>query len=260
MPGVFDTAIVGAGAAGLATGIFAARQAPAASVVVLEGARTIGAKILVSGGGRCNVTNDRVVPRDFNGGSRASIRRILGAFPASRTIEWFRDLKVPLHLEPLGKMFPDSNRARTVVDALVAECLARNVSVRTSSRVAGVEREADGFLIATSTGDVHARRLVLATGGLSLPKSGSDGAGYAFARGFGHTIVPTTPALAPLVLDGGVHEQLAGTSVPTRLTLAAAGQEPCRVDGAMLWTHFGISGPAALDVSRHWHRADIEEQ
>ena len=106
--------------------------------------------------------------------------------------------------------------------------------------------------------------MVLATGGLSLPKTGSDGKGYELARRFGHSIVPTTPALAPLVLGGNAangpafHAALSGVAQPVSLELRAGGGLRTRIDGAMLWTHFGISGPAALDLSRHWHRANLD--
>jgi predicted Rossmann fold flavoprotein len=106
--------------------------------------------------------------------------------------------------------------------------------------------------------------VVLATGGLSLPKTGSDGAGYGMARRLGHTLVPTTPALVPLVLEADptpvLHRELSGVAQPARLTVAVEGRAARHVEGALLWTHFGISGPAALDVSRHWLRARFDAQ
>src|SRR5436190_19265182 len=113
-----DLVIVGAGAAGLAAAIFCARAAPRARVICVDGARTIGAKILVSGGSRCNVTNRVVTEHDFWGGDRRSVRAVLRAYPASRAIAFFGELGVRLREEDEGKLFPESNRARTVLEAL----------------------------------------------------------------------------------------------------------------------------------------------
>ena len=251
-------AIVGGGAAGLATAIFTARQAPGVSVAVLDGARTLGAKILVSGGGRCNVTNAAVDERDFNGGRPASIRRVLRALPVPETVAWFGRMGVSLHEEPRGKLFPDSNRARSVLDALVAEARALGVRLLTAHRVEQVARSEAGFSLLTPGGPLEARLLVLATGGLSLPKTGSDGAGLRMARTLGHSIVPTTPALVPLLLEGDAHTSLQGVTHEARLTVSSPSRRACRFDGPILWTHFGVSGPAALDASRHVLRAAVE--
>lgn len=255
-----DVAIVGAGAAGLATAIFTARRRPESVVVAMDGAKKPGAKILVSGGGRCNVTNTVVSAADFCGGSPNVVRRVLSAFPAPESVAFFREIGVELHEEEHGKLFPDTNRARTVLDALLNEAARRGVHLLADHRVLSVERCADQFRIATSHGFFEARRVVLATGGLSLPKTGSDGCGYGVAERLGHSLVPTTPALAPLVLEGDFHAALSGVSHPVELTIAATGRKPARIRGALLWTHFGVSGPAALDASRHWHRARLDNR
>ena len=253
-----DLAIVGAGAAGLATAIFAAREAPGRRIAAFDGAHSLGAKILVSGGGRCNVTNTVVGEADFNGGSRPVIRRVLRALSVEQTRELFRELGVPLHEEPGGKLFPVTNRARTVLDALVSETLGRGVCLRLGHRVTAVTRGDGGFLLQTSQGEYRARRLVLASGGLSLPKTGSDGTGYALARSLGHSIVPTSPALVPLLLEGAFHAALSGVSLQATLAVRAAGAKTWKRSGALLWTHFGVSGPLALDASRHWLRHQLE--
>ncbi|HZI81740.1 MAG TPA: aminoacetone oxidase family FAD-binding enzyme [Vicinamibacterales bacterium] len=254
-----DVVIVGAGAAGLATAIFAARARPGLDVLVLDGARTIGAKILVSGGSRCNVTNRVVTERDFWGGSPRLVTRVLRAFPADRAARFFEELGVALHEEEDGKLFPDSNSSRTVLDALLAEAARRGVTIESGARVVAVRDDAGGFTVERAGGaSVHARTIVLATGGRSLPKSGSDGFGYQLAAAFGHGCVATTPALAPLVLRGSVHAELAGVSHPAALSLRAAGTPLVRLEGSLLWTHFGASGPVVLNLSRHWHRAALE--
>ncbi len=256
-----DLAVVGGGAAGLTSAIFAAAGMPGRTVAVLDGSRHPGAKILVAGGGRCNVTNGRVTAAAFSGGSRNSIKRVLAALPVEQTVAWFARLGVNLHEEEHGKLFPDSNQARTVLNALLAELKRSGGQMWAEHRVTAVQRLEDGgFLLATNQGDVCARKLVLATGGMSLPKTGSDGAGYELARSLGHSVVPTTPGLVPLVLDDEFHAGLSGISQEVELSVVSPGEKPVRISGSLLWTHFGISGPAVLDASRHWLRARLEGQ
>lgn len=254
-----DAAIVGAGAAGLTTAIFAARAAPALSLLVLDGAARPGAKILVSGGSRCNVTNVAVDERDFWGGRPATVRRILRAFSAARTVAFFRELGVALHEEADGKLFPDSNRSRDVLDALLAEIGRTGGTLLAAHRVTDVSREGDRFAVVCGRTEISAARVVLATGGRSLPKTGSDGFGLELARRLGHTLVETTPALAPLTLDPAepLHRGLSGVSHEVMLTVWVEGSAAAQLRGPMLWTHFGVSGPAALNASRHWARARI---
>lgn len=258
----WDVVVVGAGAAGLATAIFTRVHNSRRSVLLVDSARRPGAKILVSGGGRCNVTNVVVTERDYHGGSPAAIRRVLRAFPVDRTVTFFAGAGVSLHEEADGKLFPDSNRARDVLDALFRQASVHGVHVRWGTRVQAVVPQGDGFLVSMSGDVVKARAVVLATGGLALPKSGSNGAGYDMARTLGHTIVSTTPALAPLLIDpasdDGLHAELSGTSLRTELSLWSDDRLAVRLCGAMLWTHFGVSGPVVLDVSRHWLRAQLD--
>lgn len=259
-----DVVIVGAGAAGLMTAIACARHAPEARIVCLDGARSIGAKILVSGGARCNVTNRIVTERDFWGGPTRVVRDVLRAFPAERAAAFFEELGVALHEEPDGKLFPDTNRARTVLDALVRELARLRIDVRTAHRVTGVRQRIDGFDVETSAGTLPAtwaaRHVVLATGGQSLPKSGSDGFGYELARRLGHGQIQTTPALVPLVFDDGRLRALSGVAHPVAVTVRHDGEPPTRLTGALLWTHFGASGPVVLNASRHWSRGLVERR
>ena len=258
---VADIIIVGAGAAGLATAIFARRANPGLSVLLLDGARKPGAKILVSGGGRCNVTNRVVTERDFWGGRPAAVRRILRAFTADDTVSFFRELDVPLQEEAGGKLFPITGRARDVLDALLRGAAAEGVQLRAGCRVSGVQRSNGGFQVEADGGAIRCRSVVLATGGQSLPKTGSDGGGLAIARALGHAIVPTTPALVPLLLEDGahaIHRELSGVSHDVELVVWVQDRISTRLSGSLLWTHFGISGPVALNASRHWLRAERE--
>ena len=244
----YDIAVVGAGAAGLTAAIFARRAAPQARIVALDGAPKIGAKILISGGGRCNVTHDVVTPDDFNG-NRNAVARVLRTFTVEQTTQWFAEMGVTLKREETGKLFPTTDRARTVVDALLRAC--DGVEIRMGTRVESIE---PGFRV----NGLEARRVILATGGRSVPKTGSDGSGYALARALGHTITGTFPALVPLVLEGGHWmTSLSGTSAEVELTVkSGTGRVLARQRGSMLFTHFGISGPVALDISRHWIAAE----
>ena len=259
-----DVAIVGAGAAGLAAAVFTRRDHPHLRVAVLDGSAKPGAKILVSGGSRCNVTNTVVTEKDFWGGRRTIVRRVLQALPVADTVRFFEEIDVPLHEEPGGKLFPDSNRARDVLAALLRALADSGGHLASGTRVVGIRKGADGFLVETSRGGFRAQAVVLATGGRSLPKTGSDGAGYEFARSLGHSLVAQTPALAPLVLDPdtphSIHPRLSGTAVDGEVSVWIDGTVATRLSGALLFTHFGISGPLVLNASRHWARAALERR
>jgi len=252
-------AIVGAGAAGLATAIFAARRGVREPILLFEGAQRPGAKILVSGGSRCNVTNAVVTERDFSGSPGHLVKRVLRAFGVDETVGFFRGIGVPLHEEERGKLFPDANRSKVVLEALLAEVERRGVRLLAGERVLDVAgKGGGGYRVTTSRGQHDVARVVLATGGLSLPKTGSDGLGLEIARRFGHALVPTSPALVPLVLAGSFHAPLSGVAHEVELSVLDPGRRPFRRKGALLWTHFGVSGPVVLDVSRAYLRAGLE--
>lgn len=253
-----DVAVVGAGAAGLAAAIAAAERAHAAGtlrIVLLDGAKTIGAKILVSGGGRCNVTHHEVTSTDFFG-NRHIIKNVLAAFSVENTIKWFASMGVELKREQTGKLFPVTDKARTVLNALVERCCELGVEIQPNHWVRNIEHVGDrdhGLVIQHSQGVLHARKVVLATGGRSIPKSGSDGFGYTLARRLGHQVRATVPALVPLVLDGAMfHKTLSGLSHRVELTTTVNDHKVDSRTGSLLWTHFGISGPVVMDASRFW--------
>jgi len=254
-----DVLVVGAGAAGLCAATWAGRTAAAAgrrlSVVAVDSARKLGAKILVAGGGRCNVTHWQVTEADYAGSTPASIRKVLRRFGVAETVRFFADAGVELKREDTGKLFPVSDSARTVLDALVREAGRAGAALVHPAKVLTVARTAAGFVAETAAGRFVARRVILCTGGKSLPKSGSDGSGFALAAGLGHTLAePIVPALVPLVLPPGHWiTSLAGLTLPTEVRLAGGnGRSLATVTGSTLCTHVGLSGPAILDVSRHW--------
>ncbi len=260
MPRDADVMIIGAGAAGLATAIFAARSAGDRRVTILNGMGKPGAKVLLSGGGRCNITHAVVSPADYYGGSPHTIRRVLSAFTVEQTVAFFEGLGVPLRAEKDGKLFPTTNRAATVLDALLAEAQRLSVRILPHHRVTDIKVQKNEFKITTASESLTAGKVVLATGGMSYPGTGSDGSGYRLAEAIGHSIVPPTPALAPFLLEGDFHRPLSGVSQEVELTVRVHDAKPVRLRGPLLWTHFGVSGPVVLDASRVWFRARAENR
>ncbi len=248
-----DIVIVGAGAAGLMAGIFAGRAGR--RVVVLDGARTLGAKILVAGGGRCNVTHHAVDGTAYAGSSRHAVEKVLRRFDVPATVAFFEEQGVTLKREETGKLFPVSDSARTVLDALLDAVDDAGASIRYPCRVEHIRREGAGFRVGGAWGSIATSSVILATGGKSLPKSGSDGFGYLLAEALGHTITPRVfPALVPLLLPNDhVLCSLRGIAAPATLELwSGTGKRLRTTSGAALCTHFGLSGPAVLDISRYW--------
>jgi len=260
IPTQTDVAVVGVGAAGLFAATWAGRaQATAgttAAVVGIDGARKLGAKILVSGGGRCNVTHWRVDERDFAGSTSPAIRKVLGRFTVEQTIAFFASSGVVFYREAdTGKLFPESDSARSILDALLREAGAAGVALHHPAKVTRIEREGERLRIDTTAGPLSARKVILCTGGKSLPKSGSDGSGFALAAMLGHSITaPVVPSLVPLVLPADHFiRALTGLALPCRFTLVSSQGKPVATSlGSTLCTHTGLSGPATLDVSRHW--------
>jgi len=223
-----------------------------ARVTILESTDRPGTKILMSGGTRCNVTHDFVEAADYYGGSRNVVARLLREFSHEDAARFFREeLGVALKREDTGKLFPASDDAQTVLDALLDRSRALGVVLLIGRKVEAIERAEAGFTLRTTAGVIAADRVILATGGLSFPRTGSDGSGYALAGALGHTLVVTTPALTPMVArGGGLHERLRGVTLPVELTVRVDGKRAWRGTGSFLFTHFGYSGPVVLDASR----------
>src|SRR5262245_29295815 len=275
--------VVGAGAAGLTAALRAAEAG--AQVSVLNAHPKIGLKILMSGGTRCNVTHREVTERDYHGGSRHFVARVLRAFPAEQAREWLESLGVELKLEDTGKYFPTSDDAQTVLDALLTATQRAGAQIVSGAQVIRLERRNHGGYrvgirrirdsAAFDSGNVakqyanewplpaaepdewrEADAVVIAAGGLSFPRTGSDGTGYALVTALGHTLEPPIPALTPLTADDPLCREAQGLTLDAELTLHIAGKKRETIRGSFLITHFGYSGPAALDMSRHWLRAE----
>jgi len=254
-PDSVDVAVVGAGAAGLLAAAFAAGAGR--RVVLLERTRDGGRKILISGGGRCNILPSEVEPEWFvTDSSPHSLRNILRTWPLAAQRRFFEtEVGVPLALEAeSGKLFPASNRARDVRDRLLEHARARGAVVRFGAVVAGLQPTAGGWTIAFDEGPaLHAKTVVIATGGLSVPNTGSDGTGLRLLESLGHLVQPTYPALTPLLTDVSRWTGLSGVSLEAHLTAPPDTPRYSRRQG-LLFTHRGFSGPAVLNISHVYTR------
>jgi predicted Rossmann fold flavoprotein len=253
-------AVVGAGAAGLIAAI-AAREA-GADVTLIESTPHGGRKILVSGGGRCNVLPSIPAPQRFvSEASPTLVRAMLNAWPLREQICYFEDvLGVRLALEAeSGKYFPASDRARDVRDALVSRASSLGASLQFGQPVTAIERTGAGWQVVKATSTLDADRVIVATGGLSVPSTGSTGFGFDVARAHGHAVQPTYPALTPLTAEPAVHAPLAGISLDVAI-VAKSDDVEARSAGGFLFTHRGYSGPAVLDVSHVAVRSLVERK
>jgi predicted Rossmann fold flavoprotein len=252
-------AVIGAGAAGTLAAIFAATAG--AETLLLERTADGGRKILISGGGRCNILPARVDERRFvTDSSPHSLRNMLRSWPLAEQIAFFeRELGQPLVEEAeSAKLFPASNRARDVRDGLLALAARRGARFVPSTTVTDlVPRERGWLVLAERAEPLEVDAVVVATGGLSVPKTGSDGTGLAILERLGHVMHPTYPALTPITDDGGVFASLAGVSLPVTLTARSDGRQASST-GGFLFTHHGYSGPSVLDVSHVLTRAGAE--
>ena len=247
---VYEVIIVGAGAAGLMAAIECGRTLE--RVLVLNGGQKIGAKILVSGGTRCNVTNVRVSEKNYHSGDFRLLRNILRAFSPEKTVEFFSSIGAELEAEEGGKIFPKTQSAKTVLEALAREARQKGAVIETGKKVTRISRDGGGFSVGGEGFEFRSRAVILCTGGLSYPATGSDGSGFALASALGHSVIPTHPALTPLWTADAGWRALSGISLPCRLTLWEEKEPVVSYEAPILFTHTGFSGPCVLNISRHW--------
>ena len=247
----WDVIVVGAGAAGLLAGISAGKSG--AKTLVLEKNRKPGVKILMSGGTRCNITHNtdnRGIVKAF-GNNGKFLHSPLAAFSVDETIRFFNQAGVATKIEPTLKIFPVSNKALDVLNALLNQLKNDNATLMLETPVLDIDPNEDGFLLKTNLQTFQAKKIILTTGGLSFPGCGTTGDGYKFAMKFGHTIKETQPALAPLKTDARWVHELSGVTIPDVGVTACLNEKPMMQDrGSFLFTHFGLSGPVILNVSK----------
>jgi predicted Rossmann fold flavoprotein len=241
-----DVLIIGGGAAGLMCAITAGKRGR--RVVVLEGSNKVGKKILMSGGGRCNFTNLHCEPSRFISRNPRFCISALARYTQWDFIALVEKHNIPYHEKTLGQLFCDESSKR-IVAMLLAECESAGVEIQTRSRIDSIAFD-DAFTVASDKGSFTSASLVVASGGLSIPKMGASGFGYQLARQFGHTVHDTRAGLVPLTFSGAFHEmtgRLSGVSAPATVS---AGDASFSED--ILFTHRGMSGPAILQVSSYW--------
>jgi predicted Rossmann fold flavoprotein len=254
-------AVIGAGAAGTIAAIFAATEG--AETLLLERTADGGRKILISGGGRCNILPARVDERRFvTDSSPNSLRKILRSWPLAEQIAFFeRELGQPLvEEEESAKLFPASNRARDVRDGLLALAARRGARFLPNTSVTDlIPGDSRWRVLSERAAPLEVDAVVVATGGLSVPKTGSDGTGLAILQRLGHVVHPTYAALTPIIDEAGVFASLAGVSLPVTITARSDGRQ-ASARGGFLFTHHGYSGPSVLDVSHVLARASGPER
>jgi len=246
----FDAIILGAGAAGLMCAIEAGKRGR--RVALLDHADRVGKKILISGGGRCNFTNIHCKPENFLSANPHFARSALARYTPSDFIALVEKHGIAYQEKTLGQLFCDSS-AKEIVAMLLAECADAEVAIFLNERVMRVSR-GDDFCVVTQNHEFRAHALVVATGGLSIPKMGATSLGYEIAVQFGIPIQECRPALVPLVLDQADQQDwcdLAGVSAEV---IASAGRQMFREK--LLVTHRGLSGPAILQISSYWRETE----
>jgi predicted Rossmann fold flavoprotein len=246
----FDVIILGAGAAGLMCALTAGQRGR--KVLLLDHADKVGAKILISGGGRCNFTNLHSAPDRFLSGNPDFCKSALGRYTQADFISLVERHHIPYHEKTLGQLFCDGS-ARAIVTMLLAECARGGADVRVCHTVTDISRT-DCFCLETTHGRFTASALVLATGGLSIPKMGATGFAYDVARRFGLGVTEQLPGLVPLKATPetlGFDQILAGVSLEA---IASCAKQSFRE--SILFTHRGLSGPAILQISSYWRQGD----
>ena len=241
-----DVLIIGGGAAGLMCASSAGYRGK--KVIVLEGSNRCGKKILMSGGGRCNFTNTGTSPKNFLSQNPHFCKSALARYSPNDFIELVERHNIAYHEKELGQLFCDDS-SKQIVKMLLDECQWAGVEIITDCKIESVERS-DCFVVRTNQGIFFAEKLVIASGGLSIPSMGASGFGYDIAKQFGHSIMATRAGLVPFTLSGKPLEQyavLAGLSLPVKVKTQSV-----EFTNAMLFTHRGLSGPAVLQASSYW--------
>ncbi len=244
----YDAIIIGGGAAGLYCALHAGRRSK--RVLVIEHNTEVGAKILISGGGRCNFTNLNTAPDRFISANPHFARSALARHTQSDFIDLIQKHRIDYYEKTLGQLFCEGPRSsRKIVQMLLDECAAGGVAIRIGCRVTNVQRN-ETFTIETNQGTFESTALIIASGGLPIPKLGATGFAFDIAKQFNVPIVPTRPALAPLTFDPTYLQSMQTLSGVSTEVIVSLGKAAFRE--AALFTHRGLSGPAILQISSYW--------
>lgn len=252
-----EVLVVGAGAAGLMSAIWAARAG--ASVTVLEGMEKPGKKLLITGNGRCNLTNRRAMDgRFYHTRNPKTADSVLRAFPASETINFFEELGLLLKDREGELVYPYSDQALSVAEALLREAARLKIKIKCQEKAISVCKEGKTFQVRTEGWQYRTDRLILASGGRAASGTGSDGSGYLLAKSLGHTLVPVLPALVPLTVEGNFGKTLEGVRSRAGIKLFIDGKKADSQLGELQWTSYGVSGIVIFQLSSMAVRARAE--
>ena len=248
--GAYEIAVIGGGASGLFAAAAAAGEAGktgvAVNVTVYEGNPRVGKKLLVTGNGRCNLTNERMEASYYRGGTQLW-EAVYDRFDRAATLAFFENAGLLTRADFAGRVYPMSNQASSVLDALRNVCAERGVKEVTSCKITSLQRRGEGYLL---NGECYADRVIVACGGKAAPVHGSDGSGYGLLKGFGVTVTPLFPALTPLNIKDFT-KALKGIRAAGAVTLKSAGRTLAEAAGEIQYTDYGLSGIPAMQVSRY---------
>ncbi|MDA9145721.1 NAD(P)/FAD-dependent oxidoreductase [Candidatus Pelagibacter sp.] len=247
----YDVIIVGAGAAGMMSAIEAGKRGR--KVLLVDHYKKIGEKIRISGGGRCNFTNINTNPNKFLSQNPKFVRSALSQYTQNDFINLINKYEIKFHEKKLGQLFCDHS-AQQIVEMLLKECELANVTILKEFIIKNIEKDNDQYLVSTETEQYSSESLVIATGGLSVPKIGASSFGYEIAKKFDHGIIETLPALVPLTFNEKILEickELTGLSVEAIVSF-----NKVLFQEGMLFTHRGLSGPSILQISSYWKQGD----
>ena len=247
----YDVIIIGAGAAGMMSAIEAGKRGR--KVLLVDHYKKIGEKIRISGGGRCNFTNIHTNPNKFLSQNPKFVRSALSQYTQNDFINLINKYEIKFHEKKLGQLFCDHS-AQQIVEMLLKECELANVTIIKEFIIKNVTKENDQYLVSTETDKYSSQSLIIATGGLSVPKIGATSFGYEIAKKFDHDIIETLPALVPLTFNEKILEmckELTGLSVEAIVSF-----NKTLFQEGMLFTHRGLSGPSILQISSYWKQGD----
>jgi predicted Rossmann fold flavoprotein len=247
----YDVIIIGAGAAGMMSAIEAGKRGR--KVLLVDHYKKIGEKIRISGGGRCNFTNINTNPNKFLSQNPKFVRSALSQYTQNDFINLINKYEIKFHEKKLGQLFCDHS-AQQIVEMLLKECELANVTILKEFIIKNIEKDNEQYLVSTDTDQYSSESLIVATGGLSVPKIGATSFGYEIAKKFDHSIIETLPALVPLTFNEKILEickELTGLSVEAIVSF-----NKVLFQEGMLFTHRGLSGPSILQISSYWKQGD----